>query len=280
MIWGYASPWYGEFLEMDPDGLYARLKFLRANGLQVTGIGLRQVAEMSDAERDRLGEFLAENDLCLSAHVGFDYLNATRDEAQRRADEVAGALDSYGELMRVPICTTGARAGHRFDRTMPLEQKLERLSRSLAPLAAACWEAGAPLGIENHGDYYCSDWVTLCDNTPHLNIFLDTGNTYLIGERPLPAFEAAAPYTIGTHFKDHHVCPRPRARPLHFEVSGSVLGEGDVMLRECYDLLLKHAPKPEDLVMEIEMICPRGMDKMECMNRTLDFIRSLPEATE
>jgi len=119
--------------------------------------------------------------------------------------------------------------------------------------------------------------VTLCERTPDLGIFLDTGNTYLIGEQPIPAFEAAAPYTVGTHFKDHYVCPKLDARPLHFEVAGSPLGDGDVPLRACYDLLLAQAPHPEALVMEIEMIRPDDMDAMTCFERSLAFIRSLPE---
>ena len=149
-----------------------------------------------------------------------------------------------------------------------------------APLADACRELGAPLGIENHGDYYCSDLVSLCERTPHMHLFLDVGNTFLIGEQPIPAFEAAAPYTIGTHFKDHRVCPRLDARPLHFEIAGSALGDGDVPLRECFGLLLSEAPDPNRLVMEIEMIRPDDLDPLECLERSLRFIRSLPEITK
>ena len=153
---------------------------------------------------------------------------------------------------------------------------MTRLSKRLTPLAQACWELGIPLGIENHGDFYCSDLAQLCDVTPHLYIFLDTGNTYLIGERPWPAFEVAAPFTIGTHFKDHRVTPRLDARPLHFEVAGSPLKEGDVPLRECYELLLAQSPMPEKLTMGVEMICPAGMDPVESMEKSLSFVRSLP----
>ena len=181
--------------------------------------------------------------------------------------------------MRGEIVMTGAGGGHRFDRSLPVEEKLDLMASAFAPLAGVCNELGAPLGIENHGDYYCSDLVTLCERTPHMGIFLDVGNTFLIGEQPIPAFEAAVPYTIGTHFKDHLVCPRLEARPLHFEIAGSALGEGDVPLRECYDMLLSDAPEPDSLVMEIEMISPDGMAPLDCLERSLSFIRSLPEVT-
>jgi len=157
---------------------------------------------------------------------------------------------------------------------------MDRLADVLAPAAAYCKEIGIPFGIENHGDYYCSDLVGLCERTPHLGIFLDTGNTYLIGEAPLPAFRAAAPYVIGTHFKDHHVRPVPDGRPLHFEVGASVIGEGDVPLRECYRLLMEQAPDPQNLAMQIELIMPSfsGNDPVDALEKSLAFIRSLEAA--
>jgi sugar phosphate isomerase/epimerase len=276
MIWGYALVWYGPFLKEDPDPLWARLKFLRKHGLKVTGIGLREFTALPEAKQQEVAQFLAEHDMQLTPGVGFDYLNSDADAATRKADEVLASLARCGPLLRNTIVHTGAcTPEHRFDRTRPLEEKLDRLSRGMAPLAAGCQELGTPLCIENHGDYYCSDLVELCRRTPGLTIFLDTGNTYLIGERPWPAFVEAAPYTVGTHFKDHRVCPRPEARPLHFEVDGSPLGDGDVPLRECYDLLRQQAPNPDKLVMEIEMICPDSMDPNECLDRSLTFIRGL-----
>jgi sugar phosphate isomerase/epimerase len=92
----------------------------------------------------------------------------------------------------------------------------------------------------------------------------------------LPSFKEAAPYTIGTHFKDHFVCPRPNGRPMNFEVTGAALGDGDVPLRECYEVLKAGAPNPDGLVMEIEMIAPQeGMTPIESMERSVAFIRGL-----
>lgn len=275
MKWGFAGPWYGQLMTHDKDPLQARLKFLRHHNLNVVGMGLRQIETMDETQRNNLAQFLSDSDMELIPHVGFDYLHADADEAKRQAESVATSLSTHLPWMKSTIAVTTPRAGHRFDRVMPLPEKLERLSGSLAPLAAACNDLGVPLGIENHGDYYCSDLVDLCRNTPHLYIFLDTGNTFLIGESPMPAFEAAAPLTIGTHFKDHRVAPQPEARPLHFEVAGSVLGEGDVPLRQCYQLLLEKAPFPEKLVMEMEVVSPDDVDPLDCFERSLAFVRSL-----
>jgi sugar phosphate isomerase/epimerase len=194
----------------------------------------------------------------------------------RKTEETIRALGEYHALLRAPIVTTLVGKYHRFMRQPSLHEQLERLPSVIAPLAYACHEFGCPLGIENHGDYYATDLVELCRRTPFLGIFLDTGNTYLIGEPSLPAIRAAAPLTIGTHFKDHHVWPEKQTFPLRFEIGGAVLGEGDVGLREAYDILLEHAPRPESLVMLIEMIPQPPMGPEECLERTLAFVRGLP----
>ncbi|HEX8236567.1 MAG TPA: TIM barrel protein [Abditibacteriaceae bacterium] len=273
--WGFAGPWYGQLMTLDKDAFQARLKFLQKYDLKVVGVGLRHIEQMEVAQRESLAQFLSDNDMEIVPHVGFDYLKASADEIAREAQALATALSTHLPWMKSTIAVTTPRAGHRFDRTMPLSEKMERLSKALAPLAGVCHEAGISLGIENHGDYYCSDLAQLCHNTPHLYIFLDTGNTYLVGERPLQAFEVAAPFTVGTHFKDHRVAPCPEARPLHFEVAGSVLGEGDVPLRECYQLLLEKAPFPDNLIMEMEVVSPDDVDPLHCFERSLAFVRSL-----
>jgi sugar phosphate isomerase/epimerase len=275
MIWGYALVWMKQYLELDPDPLYAKLRFLKQYDLKTTGIGIQQVAEMTEAQRDKLGAFLQENDLMLTVRPHIDYFHEDIDQTRRQMDEGARLIDQYRALTRTPLVTIGVARYHRFTRQPSLAQQMDRLAAVLPPLAAACHQMGLPLGIENHGDYYCSDLAELCQRVPHLGIFLDTGNTYLIGEAPLPAFQAAAPYVVGSHFKDHHVRPCPDARPLHFEVAPSVIGDGDVPLRECYALLKEKAPNPDRLVMEIELIPPAEIDPIESFERSIAFIRQL-----
>ncbi|MBB6733543.1 sugar phosphate isomerase/epimerase family protein [Cohnella zeiphila] len=273
--WGYALVWYHGFIRNEADPLFGKLDFLKRHGLVSTGVGLTEITEMDDARRERIGDVLAKQGLRLTPRIGFDYLHADRATRERETERIAEQLRRWLPLTRGEIVTTSMNAGHRFDRVMPLEDKLERLQRALAPLAAVCRELGAPLCVENHGDYYVADLVRLCQQTEALYLYLDTGNTYLIGERPLPAFELAAPFTIGSHFKDHRVAPRPDARPLHFEIGGAALGDGDVPLRECYELLIRHAPLPDKLVLELEMICPDDMEPEQCLERSLRFVRSL-----
>jgi sugar phosphate isomerase/epimerase len=156
-----------------------------------------------------------------------------------------------------------------------LSQQLDRLAEALTPVARVCHELGRPLGIENHGDYYTSDLVELCRRVPHLGIFLDTGNTYLIGERSVPACREAAPLTIGTHFRDHYVHPDPHS--LTFVIDGAPLGQGDVGLAQVYRDLLDLAPPGRRLIMHWEMVAPKGMHPRDCLEESWRFVRSLPE---
>lgn len=283
MLWGFAGPWYGEFLRDENGGfprteierLERQLNFLLKYGLECTVTSLNFIAKMTEEEREWLGNFLTKHNLSLVLHVGYDYINADAETVKSETERIIKLLNLYAPLTRAPLIVTTAHAGHRFDRKIPLEQKLERLAFALTPLAQGCHELGLPLGIENHCDFYISDFVSLCQSVPHLGILLDTGNTYVIGEKPLPAFEEAAPYVVGTHFKDHFVRPRPDLFPLCLEVDGAPLGEGDVPLRECYEILKRRAPNPEKLVMLIEMVAPKGMNPLECWERSLRFIHEL-----
>lgn len=288
MLWGFAGPWYSEFLKSE-DGDYPRteverlekqLSFLTRYSLKCTGVSLKLIAEMTEKERDWLGNFLSKHELFLVLHIGYDYINADSEIVKTETERIINLLNSCAPLVKAPLIVTTAHAGHRFDRKMPLEQKLERLAFALTPLAQGCHELGLHFGIENHCDFYISDFVMLCQSVPHLGIFLDTGNTYVIGEKPLPAFEEAAPYVVGTHFKDHFVRPRPDLFPLCLEVDGAPLGAGDVPLRECYEILKQQAPEPNKLVMLIEMVTPKGMNTLECWERSLRFVRELTRGDE
>jgi len=271
MIWGFAGPWYGEYECWKGDQLERQLDFIVKHGFTSMQIGLNELDDPK--RRDFIAGFVAQHDLRLTTGVHLKTLAPDPAVTQRQTVDFLEKLRRYKDLLRVPIVTTGAGAGHRFDRTMPLDEKLDRMAAVFAPLAQGCFELGCPLGIENHGDFYCSDLVRLCERVPHMHMFLDTGNTYLIGEKSVEGCADAAPYTIGTHFKDHYVCPDPGK--LTFVLDGAPLGSGDVGLAEVFGILRKKAPDPDNLVMHWELVTPKGMNPLECMEKSWEFVRSL-----
>ncbi len=278
MIWGYAGVWPGEFRVWEGDPSMNQLRFIIEHGFQSTGFNL---SEMRDpARRDEVAALVEQHDLRLTAHAHVRWFDPDVDEARRQTDAFLEDLAAYGDLLRVPIVTMVAGRCHRFMDSPSLAEQMDCLAQVLPYAAQACYEMGRPLGIENHGDYYCSDLVELCQRVPHLGIFLDTGNTYLIGEKSIPACREAAPYTIGTHFKDHYVHPEPQDG-LKFVIGGAPLGEGHVGLEQVYRDLLDLAPEPDKLVMHWEMVPPKGMDGFECLERSWRFVRRItgqPEA--
>ncbi len=275
MIWGYAGVFPGEFEIWKGDQTFRKLEFMAANGFASTSISL---TELQDPERrDRIARFVADHDLQLSAHLYHRFFRDDLETLQRKTDEFLKDLDTFGDLIRCPIVTFCAGPVHRFMESPSLEEQMDLLATVCGPLAKGCHELNRPLGIENHGDYYCGDLVELCKRVEHLGIFLDTGNCFLIGEEPIPACRQAAPYTIGTHLKDHLVHPDPKE--LKFVLEGCPLGSGHVGLGQIYQDLIQLAPNPPGLILQWEMIPPKeGMDAWECLKQSWDFIRTLPEA--
>ncbi|MDX2111135.1 MAG: TIM barrel protein [Verrucomicrobiota bacterium] len=270
--WGYAVIYPGDLNIWKGDQLTNKLEFTARNNFKSLQLSLD---ECRAPERlPQVVDFIQAHDIDIVVGCHLDLQSSDKDARRRKVDTFLENLRTYGPSLRVPIVTTGTPM-QRFMRSPSLEEQMDLMADGLADLAKGCHELGRPLGIENHGNHYCSDLVTLCKRVPHLNIFLDTGNCYLIGEKPGPACREAAPYTIGTHFKDHYVHPDPRE--LKFVIEGAPIGEGDVGLREIYMDLIRLAPNPEKLVMMWEMVPPKDMPTQECIDRSWAFCRSLPD---
>ncbi|MGF1483342.1 MAG: TIM barrel protein [Opitutales bacterium] len=281
MHWGYAGVWPGDYLKLDKDPFWARLKFLQKYGLESTGTSFSALEKMHSAKREAVGQFLIDNNIFLSPHGRpGDYFADTRDELLRGVEKLLEQAEKWKDFCRSPLFVTVAGPYHRFMEAPSLDFQMERLRTVLTPLAAGLHSLDMNIGIENHADYYVSDLAALCQEVPHLGIFFDTGNCFLTGERPELAYEVGAPFTVGTHFKDHVVRPVPEARPLHFEVGPVALGAGHANLELAYRIFAEKAPDPDRLVMEIELIPPSDVDTLETLDKSLAFIRSLGAPAE
>ena len=275
MLWGYANGWFPEYLTADDDPLYAKLKFLLKHGFREMPLPLAEVVSMDEARRDQFGQFLADHDLHVTPQVAYDYVCADAEEAKRNQDYIAKGLRAHSPLLRNWSVFTMAGAGRRFDRNLAPEEKLRRLSERLAPLAAVCHDLGTPLAINNQGDFYMADFVALCESTPPLSLHVDTSNIFWAGEPIFPAFELAAPFTVGTHWRDE-ICVLGSRQPRGVMLENCVTGEGDVPLRRCFDVLREKAPDPNRLVMELELFPPTGVDRLDAIDAAVSYLRTLP----
>jgi len=194
-------------------------------------------------------------------------------EVERLRAEAKKHID-YGKSLNFPAAQVVVPGGmHRFNREFPIGPQLDRLEQLLTPLADVLGAAGIPLSIENHADYYVSDLVELCQRTPGLTIMLDTGNSFLIGERPDLIPDEAYPLIATTHFKDHYVAPVPKE--LHFQLTGATLGEGHAGLEAIYQKLLTLHPDPRSINLMIEWVPDPAKNAVDCFNESLRFLQRL-----
>jgi sugar phosphate isomerase/epimerase len=280
MIWGYAGVFPGEFNLWQGDATMNKLQFMVDHRFRSTGMHQKELTD--PARRDQVVRFVQDHDLRITLHLSAGvpghFFGPDTDAIRRGLDECVAGIAELGPQLNTPIVTFGVGPYHRFMAEPSLEWQMDRLAEVLPAPAAALAELGMPLGIENHGDYYVSDIVELCGRVEHLGIFLDTGNCCLVGEKPVPAAREAAPLTIGTHFKDHILAPKLKDG-LALDIGGAALGAGHVGLVEIYAVLLAKAPQPEKLVMQWELIPPKGEDPWQVLEQSWRFIESLdPQA--
>jgi len=278
MIWGMTSAgWMGGiygFYDGSPNPMRNLLELLHEFDLHATEWSSKDLLDMEPARREELAGLAEDFDVHVCLGVGVRAFGGDEDAVKRSTERTMEAIEVLAPMFRTPVCISGVGPYSSFTREPSVEEQIERLSQVLAPVAEAAYKAGCPLGLHNAG-HYCSDVAELCRRTPHLGILFDTGNPFLVGERPLRAAEAAAPYVVGTHFKDHHVAPNKKASPLCVDIRGAVLGEGDACLREVYGVLCQKAAGLEEMTMLMEIDPVEGLTQREALTKAVEFIRSL-----
>ena len=279
MIWGMCSGgWMAGLTDAAHDKYRARLELLAEHDLHCTSWPANELMALEPARREEIAGWLADYDVHVGLGVGVPFLSEDDDAVRRATDAAVQAVAALARPFRALVCTTGIdRRYHHYSHDLPLERQLDRLSRTMAPLARACADLGCPLVVHTVA-HWGEDMAQLCQRVPGLAIQLDTANCFLIGEPPLVAARACAPYTLATHFKDHRVAPS--FDPLGLRAEGAVPGQGDCSLREICRILLENAPNPDRLAMELEIDPVRDehgelRDRREVLQEAVQFLRSL-----
>ena len=275
--WGLALAWYGDYTKGGNANPYvAKMDFLQKYGMKAFIGSVDEVDKLGQKDQEILFAGLEERDMHLLLHSSIDHMDASRDLQDREIERQLTLLDKYIRACRSSIVTTCAGNSNRYDRKMPWEEKIERFSRIMTPVARLCWDMGSPFGIENHADYFVSDLLEVLRATPRLYIFLDTANALHIGENPARACEDAAPYVIGTHFKDHYMVKGENS-PLHYEIRGCALGDGDAELARQYRIIMDRSPFRDKLVMLFELFTPDdgSLTHLQCFEKSVQFVQGL-----
>ena len=106
--------------------------------------------------------------------------------------------------------------------------------REWGPRAAA---EGWALGIENYQDFRSDELVAFCElGGPGVGITFDTGNTFPVGEAPLPFTCRIAPYVRHVHLKDYRV----QFTDEGYRLVRCAIGDGAVPFAEVAAILAEH----------------------------------------
>lgn len=272
MLWGMTSTgWVSGLFNDAPDPLRAQLALMAEFDLHVTEWPARRLLDMDPERRRGLAHLAEENDVCvgLGLHIP---IYADAPAQLKAATELAlGAIEELAPLFQSPVCI-GGLPYDSFTRSPSVEEQIDRASEALGPLAEAAAEAGCPLGLHNAG-HWCRHLAEVCRRTPGLGILLDTANPFFAAEQPFRAAQDAAPYVVGTHFKDR--CGHPSARKLAFETSGAVIGRGDVDIPTVFGILKENAPNFENLPMLMEIDPVEGMEPREVLAQCVEYVKTL-----
>lgn len=276
--WGLALAWYGDYTQGGVADVYeSRMNFLEKYGMKCFMGTPEEIDNLPEKRREKLFEQLETRDMHIILHSDISHADADEETMKRKTDEQVNLLSKYIRPCRSDIVTCCAN-NHRYDRMFPWEERVRRFSRIMAPVAQLCWEQSSVFSIENHADYYVSDLLDVLRETPRLYLFLDTANALRIGERPIQACIDAAPYVVGTHFKDHRMV-RGEKPPLHYEIRGCALGDGDADLELQYKEIMARSPFRDRLVMMFELFAPEdgSLAPMDCFEKSVAFVQRLQE---
>lgn len=269
--WAMDGVFPGDFELWRGDQWANQKRFVADKGFHGSGFS---VHDLDDAGRVSLLRELGEtHGQRYAVHIGVDYRESGTEGRARLLGWAQSILAHHAlqPLMHVTVVVKGG--GHRFDRHVPLTRQFDSLKAQLIPFVESCRASGLPVAIENHGDYYLSDLVDLCGMVPGLEIQLDTGNCFLIGERPDLIADAVFPLVRSTHWKDHYVQPNPKT--LHFELTGATLGQGHVGLERIYERLLRLHPDPASICMRVEWVPDPVRTALECFAQSLAYLENL-----
>jgi sugar phosphate isomerase/epimerase len=150
------------------------------------------------------------------------------------------------------------------------------IKRLLGPLQAIAEQAevsGLSVAVENHADRTMDDLLALVSSvgSKRLGVCFDVGNAVRVGDDPVEAAKAAAPFTFMVHWRDLPLRGRSRQGPDEWWPC-TALGQGDLDIPGVLDALVRGGQSGPWLV-EASNVLPGG-DEREMVAASLSYLRS------
>lgn len=165
-----------------------------------------------------------------------------RVRAKLRESGLTAELDTSGtspahliEMLHV-AAAVGADQLRTYTRYPGDERELvERTVRDLVEVATAAEHLQINVLLENHEDFRGGAIAEILGRVghPRIRALFDYGNSQMVGEDPIEALEAMAPFISAVHMKDHVIVEHESA----LYVQGVVMGTGKLPVSEMTDQL-------------------------------------------
>ncbi len=244
------------------EAAYYQIQKVADLGGQITGV---MAWHFDQDERKRLREFADGKGIELECWVAgvFGLSDEEPKSSEARADLIRSldaALDLGGSIVHTGYGRL-RKVTSRFNKDIPVQAHLDRLTASLRQAAELAQERGLVIAVENHCDFSGKELASVLRATESsaVGAALDTGNAYTVLCDPMEDALALAPLTVTTHLKDMKVVEfrdeialTPDDDRVPFLPIGCALGEGNVDIVATVELLVKQSPRGRDLPLIVE----------------------------
>jgi len=164
-------------------------------------------------------------------------------DAHRRAFGLALELDTSDtapDNMRRMLDVTAACGGDTL-RTYtrhkgPVADKMRAATADLSAVAERAASLGITIVLENHEDFQGPQLAAILAAVGHPSVraLYDYGNSQMVGEEPVAALDAMAPFIARCHIKDHVIVTDGAGAAV---VQGVAMGDGTLPIRDLTDRL-------------------------------------------
>lgn len=237
--------WAGKMTQLD---IVAKVKEMGFDAVEFTDIDGSDLAQQKEnarkirQEADRVG--LEISNYTIGANLYQPTAEEVDAEVERLKGQVEVAAILGAKVMRHDVCWQLGKTGsaRSFGLMLP----------TIAEAARRVTEYAATFGIktcsENHGfiaqDSYRVEQLFNAVNHDNYGLLVDIGNFICVDEDPAQAVSRVAPYAVHVHLKDMLVRPEPvgpicnATRGCNY-FAGTVVGEGDIPVKKCLQILKK-----------------------------------------
>jgi sugar phosphate isomerase/epimerase len=238
--------------------IWQMMDYMVELGLEGLHLDDKAFESMDDAHFNRVREYARARNLYLEYNFAMPSDNYD-SSVQHNIEEGIGIARAIGaDVAKIGMNLTRPHpvAASKFH--PQIMQQLEEVAGKLKSASSLAQKSGVKLAVENHTDAFSEEVIWVLDqvNHPFVGACIDTVNALHVTENPITAVENLAPRAFTNHFRDNKII----IKPYGFKLTGSPVGEGDLDMRQAYELIRQN-PAVDRINIELDLQCP--LDNMQ-----------------